>query len=732
MFYLPLALGVWLHVFFWGAGLAMLAMPRPWRRWWPVLAWPAGFTLQSVIVWLGAYANVQGTDRYAWWSEVVPAILLAIGWRRHGFRAGRELGKFRGLMALMAVNLAALVLPLAIATRGLTTVSLGSLDAADYAAGARVLKEFAHADRMGFLGQTEVVHVASTDNFFDFWLRLNHFTPSALIAFNGTIFDCSPVELTSVLTAVFLVGSLPVVFWLARALLGYRVRVAVWVTAIYGFSPITWYAVFHVAMGQLLAAPAIGLATWGGVALWRGRLSWRRAAEFAGLLAVAYGLILGAYNFILLVGLVPVLAYAGGTAVWRREWRRFAGWMLAMLAPLVLAGLIFWERVAGLLERFQLFRIYNFGWRVPLLTPEGWLGLVRDHELRPWHGGARLAIGVALGLVVVVCARQVQDWRKRKGYLMACLTIPALCGYGFLYARGVLRGTNASYDAYKIFAVFYPGMLPVFGAWAAWGLRGGGRVRGLTIAAMTLVLGANLERAWRVAEHVQVAPFSVPRELIRLQLLENAGDIGSLNMLLPDGWVRLWANALLLRTPQYFRTHTYEGRLNTALKGKWDLTGGFIDIRLPKGGSRKVSEHFTLVNPHSPYAIRARFADGWYEPEQLPEVQRRWVWTKESAKLQIENLQSRPLRVRLGFNIRSVENRNLELSLNGKQEAVLPVSVKEEKLAGPVITLGPGESTLDLRTGGPVSPLASDSRILGFCIFRIMLEVLPDPAEEGK
>ena len=46
--------------------------------------------------------------------------------------------------------------------------------------------EFAKYDREGFLGLTEVVRVASVDNFFDYWLRLNHFTPSALIALNGS------------------------------------------------------------------------------------------------------------------------------------------------------------------------------------------------------------------------------------------------------------------------------------------------------------------------------------------------------------------------------------------------------------------------------------------------------------------------------------------------------------------------------------------------------------------
>mgnify|MGYP003377541117 CR=1 FL=1 len=94
----------------------------------------------------------------------------------------------------VAGALAALVLPFAFASTSLTTFSLGSCDAADYSAGARVLQEFARGDRAGYLGLVEVVRVHSVDNFFDYWLRLNHFTPSALIAFHASIFALAPHE----------------------------------------------------------------------------------------------------------------------------------------------------------------------------------------------------------------------------------------------------------------------------------------------------------------------------------------------------------------------------------------------------------------------------------------------------------------------------------------------------------------------------------------------------------
>src|SRR5262249_35656053 len=147
---------------------------------------------------------------------------LALAVRRRGWKQlCSDLGRFGVVAMLVAGGLLLLMLPMAIASRGLTTLSLGSCDAADYAAGARVFMEVAHTDRTGFLGLTEVVHIASVDNFFDFWLRLNHFTPSALLALNGTILDCAPHELTGVMTALFVVSALPLVFWIARAAMGY-------------------------------------------------------------------------------------------------------------------------------------------------------------------------------------------------------------------------------------------------------------------------------------------------------------------------------------------------------------------------------------------------------------------------------------------------------------------------------------------------------------------------------
>ena len=150
------------------------------------------------------------------------------------------------------------------------------------------------------------------------------------------------------MTAVLVAGLLPMVFWMSRAVIGYSGGVSVIVAGLFGINPILWYAYAHVSPGQLLAAQAVSLLTWAGVALWRGRLTWARAVQFFGVMAAGYWLVLGSYNFFLLVCLVPAVAYAGGLALWRRAWRRFGAWLLFMVVPLVGCGALFAERMAGL------------------------------------------------------------------------------------------------------------------------------------------------------------------------------------------------------------------------------------------------------------------------------------------------------------------------------------------------------------------------------------------------
>jgi len=197
--------------------------------------------------------------------------------------------------------------------------------------------------------------------------------------------------------------------------------------------------------------------------------------------------------------------------------------------------------------------------------------------------------------------------------------------------------------------------------------------------------------------------------------------------MIPDMWSRLWANSFLLRRPQYFAVHTYEGRRNTPLRGEWDLDDGLIHVGLPNGGSLRLNNDFSMERRSSPYYMQARLGDGWYARERLAHSAKLWNWTSGDATLQLENPQRRPLRIVCRFAVRSLVARDLQLWVGNRRLRTVAITTDLESVRVPEITIDPGLTLLRLHSSLPPTQLpAGDIRPLGFAAYGIDIEVLPD------
>lgn len=712
------------HTVFWGAGLSWLVLPRVWRRWWWALAPGLGIALQSAVVWAGAHTSLAGTNHYAMASELLPVVLLGAAVLRNGWESTlRRLQAGWGARGLLLLAmLAAWVLLWPMAQRGawtLTSSSLGSCDHADYAAGARVFREFSKNDRTGFLGLPEVTQVGTADNFFDYCLRFNHFTPTALLAHNGAVFDLQAHQLVSLSCVVLMVLNAALVLLMARGLLGLRGAAGLAPVALYLFSPLGAYAVHHGALGQLYAAHGIALLTLAVIAAGRGRSPW----PWAPVVLAAFWILSGSYNFILTVALAPAVAWLLAEAWRRREWRGPARVLGMVLAMLVACAVLFWGRFDGLIERFQLFEKYDFGWPVPLLSPEGWLGLVRDTGLHAWPTPLRLLLGalVAGGWLVGL----VLLWRRHCATALAALalTLPVLAGWGLL-AWEVRTRANASYDAYKLLSVFYPGLLVGLTCWLAIPARPAWRRAGLVLA--LLVVAANGWVAGQFARQMAEPPLRVDRNLLELRRLERMPRITSLNMRIEDFWSRLWANAFLLRQPQYFSVHTYEGRLNTALKGEWDVSDSLLRSWPAREADYvELNPQFYAVRSAAPGRVELAFGPGWHQPEGFGS--NRWRWSGGSAVIMVMNPATRPVTVTLTLRVRSLQRCRLQLeqgdALIGAPRAL---NGNHQQLEYREVVLPPGASSLILRPDAPAGRAGGDDpRTLAVALYGLTVQAAP-------
>lgn len=735
--YYFIAAGLILHTYFWGAGTAWLSLPWPWRRWWWVFAPGLGLALQSAVVWAGAHTPLHGTAQYAWWSELLPLGLLVAGWRRQGQRAKgwRRPGFLRRPEVLVGVIMAIgawfLLSPMAAAGRGVTSSSLGSCDHADYAAGARVLAEFSPSDRTGMLGLTEVTRTGSVEYFFDFWLRLNHFTPSALIAHNSTILGLEVYRLVSLTAVILLLLNVPLAYFLARVAAGLKKGAALYVAGLYAISPLSAYAVHQGALGQLLAAQGTGMLLMASALLFRESGSVRRLWPLGLTMLAAFWLLAGSYNFILVVCLAQAIPWVLGQAWIKARSQALRRIALTTGAAMAACLMLFWPRFSGIAERFQLFADHDYGWAVPLVSWDGWLGLVSDVYLEAHPSSWRWLI--MFGLAAAWTSWVIGAWARQRARVLAAvaLVLPVAAGWSILAWESLGRA-NASYDAFKLISVFYPGLL---GGLLAGLVLGGKspRARG-TMIFMALLLGLNLIRADEFRRKMANPPLRVNRHIVELGRIENLPEVGSLNLHISLYWARLWADAFLLRKPHYFALPTYEGRNVTPLRGEWDLTHDMSRMLhvLPAAGADHIelNRNFLLVRSAAVKAVRAKFGGGWHAIESFnTEMSYLWRWSKGTGQIILTNNQASPIEATLRLKVQGLSpGDTVEIGCNGQhlQTALLTLAPNwTESIACPlppgisVLTLGPGK--LNRRQE------ANDRRQLGIGLHLMELRLPPTP-----
>jgi hypothetical protein len=730
MWWFIAALGLIAHVTFWGAGLALLVMPRRLQRWWPALAPMAGLTLQTTVVYWTGRLPLAGANTYAWPAEIVPVAFLFAAWRWRRLDVRREVRALARWWPVAAAQLAVLVLllwPLVSGGVKLTSLALGSCDAGDYAAGVRVFQEFAPDDRTGVMAQAETVWVGSTTDFRTFWLRLNHFGPVAAMALNAAIFRMPVHEIVSVFTLVLPVLLVPLVFAIGRGLFRFAPAGALVLALAVAASPLLAYAVYQVAPAQLMAQIGVLAATWAAVRAFETARSWCGLARWTGVVVAAVLLVLHSYNFFLVAAFAPAVGWVGLRFVHRWELARSARWIAWLAACLIAAAVLAPERALGLWERLVLLGDHDFGWPIPGLRSEAWLGAVMAPTLEPargwlWAGGMVLLGGFVLALALR------RTWAGRAGFALVALAGPPLAGYAILMGAAAQGSAVTSYSAYKLLTVFSALLVGAFCPWLAGRGRDPAWLRAMAGALAALLLVVNFAATARFSSFLQPPALVVDSGLRKLAQIEQLEGVDAVNLRIAHFWSRIWANAYLLRKPHYFAEHTYEGRRAGPLRARFDLRDSIVRVVGP-ARARPMFEApgFELVDRLDPWFVEPQFRRGWFGAERRDVVN--WRWSEARPLMVLTRPPgAAPLRARVVLDLRATEPRELIVRSRGTEVWRGAIDARRTSFPAGTIELLAGENEIEFDSPQPVIPASGDARALFIALFELRLEVVPADA----
>lgn len=556
----------------------MLLCPASLRPYAFYLSPVVGYCFATLMGWYCFRLGLQGTDSYAVFLLVPPAILsvIALTFRKRWAPSMRATLDDDWLKVSAVALSAFLLLSIPFFRHGLISLSVANNDIADVATVARFLKEPAIESSQGFLGQTRVIEEMAKA-----WIFGGPFA----VAWFGSLSSKPPYQMQSASLVVFAVLAIPLVYAIAREWFQYGKRSGRTVALFYGFHAMMVYLVHRGFQGQIFAMTLV-LALYLIHCKLFPKIDFSR--ETAGFFALAVLLNWGlsiTYGHMFFLAHAPFTLFAILASIYARDSERAVRWLVFTLLALLATFALSPFRAFTLFLTTASTAIARTGWFVPLIFPDVVLGIVADRsDLENTHIAVHLALAVLLfSLLLWGLVRTYRSRPQRFLATSACL-ISVYTGY-FLLA--FLWRTDSGWGGYKSFK-FLSFFLPlIVCSWMLWIPQFEGparltenRIRSMALLIFALaVIGSGVTSSLKTARKCN----TVTTDLAALAVIETLPQVESINLRFKDPWDTLWGVYFLMRKRLYFEYSTYAGREASPLIGQWDL---WNKLDLPYGMSQ--------------------------------------------------------------------------------------------------------------------------------------------------
>jgi hypothetical protein len=551
-----------------GLGLTLLICPENIKKYALILSPLIGYCYLTLFGWYAYSLEIKGTDAYAVWVLLLPAIFLYFGWRRLG-----DTKKVTTLFdkQLIAPILAGAVLFLLISApfflkfSGLTSfMSLGNHDIADSASVASFLKGFARSATIGFVGQSPMAFKAQADQ--------TIFGGPLATAFTASLFRLETYQLQTLSVHVFFfLGILTFWAW-SRHVFQYNETAAIGLVLLYGLNVMTQYSIYESFQGQIIT---VGLTLAFFLVQHEVIFNHLKTSDTYRYILMTILLVWGislTYNHMLPILYAILFICALVHALQEKRMSAFFHWLLLSGVSLFIVFLLSPYRAKAIFELFLQRGRDLVGWFIPWQSPDTIFGLgIKNAYLHPHSNTPRILLSVLIALIVGWGLLAVK--KEKHVFWSAIIFLSSVtAGYLALCLMGHTREGWGGYKSFKWISFFIPFVLAssllIFRHVQ---LSFSDRKNILLLFLGIMLIGFNLYSAYFMQRQIQNVSRAVSRDLTDLKIIDKRADVQSINILGQDTWEILWATNFLLSKKLYFQTSTYGGREASELHGDWDL-----------------------------------------------------------------------------------------------------------------------------------------------------------------
>lgn len=558
-----------------GAGLTFLLTPRNLRKYALFLSPMVGYSYLTLVGWYFYLLDFGGTDVYGWIICLPPAIFLFAAFMK--YRGQSNVFRPASAVELVAPVVAGIAffllvsLPFITDSNGLTAVSAGNLDIANYSSISTYVKETSRSSTFGLLEQ-----LGPGVGSFRWHIESSVFGAFIYTAFPSSLFGLETYQLQDIGVAVFFIFGALLVYALARMEFGYKKYPGIAVMALYGLSPVMYYSAYQGFQSQIIA---IGLTLGLFLLQLHAIDNCKKAFDFLAYipLVVLFNLAISlTYPHMLIFIYAPLIVYAFFISLYGKSLSllRWITFVLASLsATLALSPHRAWTLVSSLLFMGGV----EAGWFMPWFSPDTILGLtlkVINLIIPPYNEFIRTSLSIPLSLLIVIImlfGLLAAYKTSRKIFILAgSFLLVMVSGYELLSYMGQTDAGWGGYKSFKFLSFFLPLLLLSSLIWFRNARLTFARGTGiLSSVILALLVGVNIFSALHSTNVMSAHYKDVSPDTADLKKIEGNPEVASINILGRDAWNIMWEANFLLWKQLYMEAPSYYPA--ASLDGEWDL-----------------------------------------------------------------------------------------------------------------------------------------------------------------